>query len=128
MILLLILFSHFALEPVHTETTKNASTECEVVQFFEMITPELGTKVLTKSGEVEEAAFILKPVRIDEGTYEVEITRKAANLYQIIQAKDIRLTKYCIETRYCNEYANYKKAVFKVESNFGQTKGKLVFK
>jgi hypothetical protein len=128
MILLLILFSHFALQPVHTETTNNASAECEVVKFYEIITPDQGTKVLTKSGEVEEATFILKTVRIDEGTYEVEITRKALNLYQINQAKDIRLTKYCIETRYCNEYATYKKAVFKVESNFGLTKGKLVFK
>lgn len=128
MILLLILFSHLVLQPVQTETTKNASAECEVIQFYEIITPEQGTKVLTKLGEVEEVILILKPVRIDEGTYEVEITKKAPNLYQINQAKDIRLTKYCIETRYCNEYANYKKAVFKVESNFGQTKGKLVFK
>jgi len=128
MILLLILFSHLVLQPVQTETTKNASAECEVIQFYEIITPEQGTKVLTKLGEVEEVILILKPVRIDEGTYEVEITKKAPNLYQINQAKDIRLTKYCIETRYCNEYANYKKVVFKVESNFGQTKGKLVFK
>jgi hypothetical protein len=127
MILLLILFSHFVLQPVQTETPKNASAECEVIQFYEMITPEQGTKVLTKLGEVVEATFILKPIRIDEGSYEVEINRKAPNLYQINQAKDIRLTKYCIETRYCNEYANYKKAVFKVESNFGLTKGKLVF-
>lgn len=128
MILLLILFSHFALEPVHTETTKNASNECEVVQFFEMITPEQGTKVLTKSGEVEEATFILKPVRIDEGTYEIEISRKAPNLYQINQAKDFKLTKYCIETRYCQEFANYNKVTFVVTGNFGLVRGKLVFK
>ncbi len=128
MILLLILFSHFAMHPVHNEIINEASAEYEVVQFYEIITPEQGTKVLTKSGEVEEATFILKPVRIDEGSYEVEITRKATNLYQINQTKDIKLTKYFIETRYCNEYANYRKAVFKVESNFGQIKGKLVFK
>jgi hypothetical protein len=126
MILLLIYFSQLVF--VSSETIIAASAECEVVQFYEIITPEQGTKVLTKLGEVEEAAFILKTVRIDEGAYEVEITRKAPNLYQINQAKDIRLTKYCIETRYCNEYANYKKANFKVESNFGQTKGKLSFK
>ncbi len=128
MILLLTYLIHFALNPFFIETVNSATTECEVIQFYEIITPEQGTKVLTKLGEVEEVTFILKPVRIDEGTYEVEITRKAPNLYQINQAKDIRLTKYCIETRYCNQYANYKKAVFNVESNFGQTKGKLVFK
>jgi len=128
MILLMILFCHFALQPVHNETTKNAPAECEVVEFYEMITPEQGTKVLTKTGEAEEATFILKPVRIDEGTFEVEITRKAPNLYQIIQAKDIKLTKYCIETRYCHEFANYNKATLKVESNIGQTNGKVSFK
>jgi hypothetical protein len=128
MILLLFYFSHLALNPFYTETTKNASVECEVVQFYEIITSEQGVKVLTKSGEVQEATFILKPVRIDEGTYEVEITRKAPSLYQISQARDIKLTKYCIETRYCQELANHTKAIFKVESNFGQIKGKLMFK
>jgi tRNA A58 N-methylase Trm61 len=77
MIILLIYLSHFYIIFSHDETVKTANTECEVVQFYEIITPEQGTKVLTKSGEVEEATFILKPVRIDEGTYEVEITRKA---------------------------------------------------
>jgi len=67
-------------------------------------------------------------VRIDEGTYEVENSRKAPNLYQISQARDIKLTKYRIETKYCQGFAYYTKAILKVESNFGQTKGKLIFK
>jgi len=128
MILLLFYFSHLALNPFYNETAKNASVECDVVQFYEIITSEQGVKVLTKSGEVQEVTFILKPVRINEGTYEVEISRKALNLYQISQARDIKLTKYCIETKYCQEFANYTKAIFKVESNFGQSKGKLIFK
>lgn len=128
MIILLIYLSHFSIIFSHDETVKTANTECEVIQFYEILTTEQGVKVLTKLGEVQEATFILKPVRIDEGSYEVEITRKAPNLYQINQARDIKLTRYCIETKYCNEYANYTKAIFKVESNFGQTKGKLSFK
>ena len=128
MILILFYFSHLVLNPFYNETTKNASTECEVIQFYEIITSEQGVKVLTKSGEVQEVALILKPVRIDEGTYEVEISRKAPTLYQISQARDIKLTKYCIETKYCQEFANYTKAIFKVESNYGQSKGKLIFK
>jgi hypothetical protein len=128
MILLLIYFSQLIFFQIHIETVKAGASECEVVQFYEIITPEQGVKVLTKSGEVQEATFILKPVRIDEGTYEVEISRKAPNLYQISQAKDIKLTKYCIETKYCQEFANYTKAIFKVESHFGQSKGRLIFK
>lgn len=128
MIFLLIYFSQLAFYPFDIETVKASASVCEVVQFYEITSPEQGTKVLTKSGEVQEATFLLKPVRIDEGTYEVEISRKAPNLYQINQARDIKLTKYCIETRYCHEFANYTKAIFKVESNFGQTKGKLTFK
>jgi len=128
MILLLIYFSQLIFFPIHFETAKAGVSECEVLQFYEIITPEQGMKVLTKSGEVQEATFILKSVRIDEGTYEIEITRKAQNLYQINMARDIKLTKYCIETRNCQEFANYTKAIFKEESNFGQTKGKLSFK
>jgi hypothetical protein len=128
MILLLFYFSHLALNPFYKESTKNVSAECEVVQFYEIVTSEQGVKVLAKSGELEEAIFILKPLRIDEGTYEVEISRKAQNLYQISQSRDIKLTKYCVETRYCQEFANYTMAIFKVESNFGQSKGKLIFK
>jgi hypothetical protein len=128
MIILLIYLSHLSIIFSHDETVKTANTECEVIQFYEILTTEQGVKVLTKLGEVEEATFILKPIRIDKGSYEVEITRKAPNLYQINQARDIKLTRYCIETKYCNEYANYTEAILKVESNFGQTKGKLSFK
>ena len=128
MILLIIYFSHLFLNPFHHESTKPASAECEVVQFYEIVTPEQGTKVLTKSGEVVEATFILKPVRIDEGTYEVEITRKAPNLYHINQARDFKLTKYCIETQYCHEFASYNKATLVVTGNFGLVRGKLSFK
>ena len=128
MILLLICFNHLFLNPFLLESAKSASAECEVVQFYEIITSEQGVKVLTKSGEVQEVTFILKPVRINEGTYEVEISRKAPNLYQISQARDIKLTKYCIETKYCQEFANYNKATLVVTGNFVLVKGKLSFK
>lgn len=59
MILLLIYISQLTFFAFNIETVKAGVSECEVVQFYEIITPEQGTKVLTKSGEVEEATFIL---------------------------------------------------------------------
>jgi hypothetical protein len=38
MIILLIYLSHFSIIFSHDETVKTANTECEVVQFYEIIT------------------------------------------------------------------------------------------
>lgn len=122
MILLLILsiLNSFALSNFSLPTEKNA--ECEVVEFYEVVDNDQNFKVLTTSGEVAEIAMILKPVRIEERQHEVEITRKGKNLYIINN------TKYCFETQYCIEQANYNKATLVVTSNFGQIKGKIIFK
>lgn len=125
-LLFLIVFSIFNLNPA----IARATTTCEVVAFYELATTEPGTKVLTNQGNVEEVNLLLKPVRLDEGAYDIEITRKAPNLYQILscpQNSKIATNKYYLETRYCHEFANYSKAVLKVEGNFGVVKGKITF-
>jgi hypothetical protein len=65
--------------------------------------------------------LILVPLQIDEGNYSISITRKGPNLY-VIDNKNIY-----IETKYCYEYSMMQKAVLKVESKYGITKGKLAF-
>lgn len=96
--------------------------ECDVAYFYEAISPNSGTKVLTSSGELEAAELILVPTKIEEGTYKVEVTRKGSNIYKL------EGTKYYIETRYCYEYATYDDAILEVESNYGYTKGIIYFK
>ena len=97
------------------------SGQCEVAQFYQAVIPENDVKVLTSGGGIEEPELILYPANFDEGTYEIEITRKGSNLYKL------EGTDYYIETRYCYEYSMYDDAVLKVESNYGYTKGTIYF-
>jgi len=99
----------------------NTGRDCDVAEFYQAIEPDYGVKVLTTSGDIEDAELILVPARIEEGTYEIEITRKGSNIYKL------EGTKYYIETRYCYEYATYDDAILKVDNNYGYTKGKIYF-
>jgi len=99
-----------------------SGTECEVKQFYEAVQPDTGVKVITTADNLEEVKLILKPTKMEEGTSTIELTRKGSNIYQIDR------TKYYIETRYCNEYANFEMVVVVVENNFGNTKGKIIIK
>ncbi len=114
--LVLILCTSFT-----TGVVKSKST-CDVVQFYKAITPnDSDTKVLTSSGDLEEAELILVPTRLDTDSYKVKLTKKASNFYKVEQ------TDLYIETRYCYEYANYEEAILKVTSSYGYTKGTLIF-
>ncbi len=101
--------------------TNSLSNECEVKEFYKAVEPDDKTMVLTKSGDIEEVELILVPAKMDEGLYKVKLTRKETNLYKV------EGTNYYIETRYCYEYSTYNEVVLKVESNYGYTKGKIIF-
>ena len=103
-----------------TEKTMS-SDECDIAEFYKAVEPESGVKVLTTSGDLEEAELILVPTKMEEGTFKVEVTRKGSNLYKVDG------TDYYIETRYCYEYATYDEAILKVESNYGYDKGTIIF-
>jgi hypothetical protein len=126
MIVLKALFMIIALSSVAASFTEYKSEpisgdECDVANIYEAIDPDNGVKVLTSGGDLEEAELILLPTNIDEGTYEIEITRKGSNIYKL------EGTKYYIETRYCYEYVTYDNAILKVESNYGYKKGTVYF-
>ena len=104
-----------------TETKAMSGDECDDANFYEAIDSDNGVKVLTSGGDLEDAELILVPTKIDEGTYEIEITRKGSNIYKL------EGTKYYIETRYFYEYATYDDAILKVESNYGYQKGTVYF-
>lgn len=114
----LLLFCVFILTSF---TSKVVSTECEVAEFYRGIEAENKTKVITSLGDIEEAEIILLPTEMEEGTFKIEITRKGSNIYKVDG------TSYYIETKYCYEYATYDEAILKVESNYGYTKGKIIF-
>lgn len=99
-----------------------SSKECDILNFYSIIEPSnLGTKVLTTLGQIEDVEAILVPTSIDPGKYAVKVTRKASNLFEI-ENKDIYL-----ETNYCYEYAYNKEAILIVSSRYGYSKGKIIF-
>ncbi|MGY0408250.1 MAG: hypothetical protein ACWIPJ_07855 [Polaribacter sp.] len=97
------------------------SDECDVKEFYKAVEPDNDVKVLTTSGDLEEAELILVPTKMEEGTFKIEVTRKGSNIYKV------EGTNYYIETRYCYEYATYDEVILKVESNYGYDKGTIIF-
>ena len=109
-----------------TGGTAYAEKSYDIAEIYTVTKPERGTKAVGKYGKAEEVKYILTPVRVETGKYIVEVKKIGDNLYQIknrFKNKDI-----CIETRYCHEYVSVsKEVVLIINSNYGYTKGKLIF-
>ena len=87
-----------------------------------VIKPPPGTKAIGKYKQTIEVEYILTPTKVDTGKYVVNVTKIGDDIYQI---KD---TDICIETRYCHEWASFsEEVVLIIESNYGYTKGKVIF-
>ncbi|MBD5214065.1 MAG: hypothetical protein HDS75_04490 [Bacteroidales bacterium] len=111
----LILFAILSL-PVHAESSY------DIAQIYEISEPPSGTIAIGSFDKIKDVEYILTPTRIDTGKYVVEVKKIGDNLYRILR------TDICIETRYCHEWASYsEEVVLIIESNFGYTKGKVIF-
>ena len=80
-----------------------------------------GTKVIDAMGSVSDASAVLVPTKVDEGKYEVELTRIDKDYYHICG------TSLYIETKYCYEYATWDDAILNITSNYGYTRGEVIF-
>lgn len=118
LIIEVVLFSLISFKP--SEVAVNID-KCDVKEIYEIVNRPRESVVLTTSGSLVEVDQILIPVRMKEGTYEVEVTRKGKNVYQLVNME------YVLETKYCNEYARRDDALLKVENHYGSTKGVLIF-
>ena len=95
---------------------------CDIVEFYERMDLSYGSKVIGSYGGVEDAGGVLVPTEVEIGNYEVTVRRIDQNFYQIAG------TSIVIETSYCMEYAAYgSDAIMMVESNYGYTKGTIIF-
>ncbi|MBK7030954.1 MAG: hypothetical protein IPH45_17890 [Bacteroidales bacterium] len=100
--------------------TNKLSSECSVAEFYQSIEYKNEVKILTKGGELEEAELILVPTKVDVGTYEISLTKKGSNIYQIVG------TGIYVETRSCYDFISLKTGILKVVSTHGLTKGRLI--
>lgn len=103
-------------------STALAESSYDISELYEVIKPSSGTKAVGKYDKVIDVEYILTPTKVDKGKYIVEVKKIGDNLYQI---KD---TDLCVETRYCHEWASFsEKVVLIIDSNYGYTKGKIIF-
>ena len=93
----------------------------DISGIYEKVELDSGTKVLNSYGSVNDAKVLLVPTSIDTGKYKVEVTKLETNFYQICG------TKIVIETRYCHEYASREEVILNITSNYGYTRGEVIF-
>ena len=91
---------------------------CEVVGIYEVVEPPPGTIGITSMGMLEELSALLVPSSPDAGNYEVTVTHKASDLYEIIGSNML------IRTQYCFEFVYYQEAILQLTYN---GTGRLIF-
>ena len=109
----------------------NGSSESiyDIADFYTVNKPESGTKAIGKYDKTIEVEYLLTPTRLNTGKYIVEVKKIGDNLYQIRDKNyQFRGRDICIETRFCHEWTSFsEEVVLIVDSNYGYTKGKLIF-
>ena len=93
----------------------------DVAGIYERVELKSGSKVLDSYGNIKDAKAIYVPTKIETGKYEVELTKIDSNFYQIYG------TNLYIETKYCYEYATRDEAILNITSNYGYTRGEVIF-
>ena len=103
-------------------TGRETVDDCDIIEFYERIELDSGAKIIGAYGGVEEGEAVLVPTEVEIGNYEVSVRKIDQNYYQI------EGTSTVIQTNWCSESATYGvDAVLMVESNYGYTKGSIIF-
>lgn len=99
-----------------------AESSYDIAEIYSVSEPPSGTKAVGRYDRTVDVRYILTPTRVDTGKFVVEVKKIGDNLYRI------NGTDICVETRYCHEWASFaEEVVLIIESNFGYTKGKIIF-
>lgn len=101
-------------------STSQASSY-DIAGIYEKTELKAGSKAIDSYNDVTDAKYGLIPTRVDTGKYEVELTRIDSKFYLIYG------TSLVIETKYCHEYATRDDAILSITSNYGYTRGEVIF-
>jgi hypothetical protein len=104
-----------------TTISRSTANSYDIAGVYEKQELKSGSKVIDSYNDVEDAKYVLIPTKIDTGKYNVELTRIDTNFYQICG------TSLVIETKYCHEYANREDVILNITSNYGYTRGEVIF-
>lgn len=116
-----LLFAAILILSASTKISRSKANSYDIARIYEKVDLKSGSKVLDSYGNVKDAKAVYAPTKIDTGKYEVELTRIDSNFYQICG------TNLYIETKYCYEYATRDDAILNITSNYGYTRGEVVF-
>lgn len=97
------------------------ATEYDILAIYEKVELPSGSKSCDSYGRIDDAKYVLVPIRLDDGKYVVELTKEDTNLYRIVG------TDYYVELRYCYEYCYSEEVVMILESSYLTNFGKVVF-
>ncbi|MBQ8424057.1 MAG: hypothetical protein IJY36_07380 [Coprobacter sp.] len=97
------------------------SSGYDIADIYEKVELRSGAKALDAYGNLSDAKAVFVPTKLDPGKYEVELNKIGSNFYQIYG------TSYCIETKHCYEYAMREDAILNITSNYGYTRGEVIF-
>jgi hypothetical protein len=114
------LFAFFLALLVITSFHRRAD-DYDTAMIYKGIVPRADTKAITSDEDLVEIETLLSPTVLKLGTYKVDVTREADDLYKISG------TEIYLETRNCLELANLEEVIVTIESNYGYSKGKIIF-
>lgn len=118
-ILIIVCIPLFSFATLNYSSTSSSSYD--IAAIYEKVELKDGAKSIDSYGNVKDAKAVLVPTKIDTGKYQVELTRIDTNFYQICG------TSLYIETKYCYEYAMREDAILNITSNYGYTRGEVIF-
>ena len=98
----------------------SAMSQETISHLYVEVIPQTKTLSLSYTGVEEVQVLLVETDDLDEGIYEVNVTRKDSHIYKIDG------TDYYIEMPYCYEYCYSEKAILKVDYGYG-TVGALIF-
>ena len=109
------------LDAVSLPTRAAIGATCDVKGVYKQVDIPVGALGLSTLGDPQELESVLVPTSLEDGAYDVRVTRKANNLYRVDG------TAIFVVTRYCYEYAYSQQAVMRVRSIGSTTTGTLAF-
>ena len=94
----------------------------DIAELYSVIKPASSTKAVGKYDKTIDVEYILTPTKVETGKYVAKVKKIGDNLYKIND------TDICVETKYCHEWVSFsEEVVLIIESNYGYTKGKIIF-
>lgn len=117
----LFIFTIFLCMPVMSWSQYGSLKAYDVEVLYSVQNVTSGTIAITKMGQTEEIEKILVPMKLNPGTYKVNIKRIDSNIYEIVGGS------IYIKTRYCYEYTYGEDAILDINTSYGFNIGKLIF-